>query len=269
MRPRVFWASDDIKKNLQGFVSNIDLNVDGPLFSPHITGPLVADGVRYKSIILKNVQGRANLILDLEHQVQLQGELDINSGIVNVRKVDLQLAPSRFIFRADLFNPIIDLHLGGKVEDMQVNLALKGPSNSPQMTVTSDPPMPPQDALQVLFTGNAWSASTSPFNGVSSGELAENFLDYSLQDMDNDQNIGLKTKLTNNFKVGAEMDELPLPPGETNTYYSRRVNGEMDMNEHMSLNVSKEFFPQDSYPSYEDAQPESDTQVYVQYKKRF
>jgi hypothetical protein len=65
------------------------------------------------------------------------------------------------------------------------------------------------------------------------------------------------------------MDQQPLPPGETNTYYARRINGEMDMTEHMSLNISREIFPQESYPSYQDADPEADTQFYLQYKKRF
>ena len=132
---------------------------------------------------------------------------------------------------------------------MEINLTIKGTSLNPQLTVTSDPPMPPQEALQVLFTGNAWSSSTSPFNGVTSSQLAENFLNYSLREMNEGQDMGLKTKLTDNLKLGAEMDQMPSAPGETNVYYSRKINGEMDLNDHMSLNVSREFLTQDSYPS--------------------
>ncbi len=64
---------------------------------------------------------------------------------------------------------------------------------------------------------------------------------------------------------------MPSPPGETNIYYSRKINGEMDMNDYMSLNVSQEVLPQDrdSFPSAQDAQPAAETQVYLQYKKRF
>jgi hypothetical protein len=154
---------------------------------------------------------------------------------------------------------------------MDFHLAIKGDMLNPLLTVTSDPPMAPQNALQILFTGNALVSSTSPFRGVTSGELAENFLDYSLQDINNDQQLGFKTKLTDNLKLGAEMDQQSLPPGVTSTYYSRRVNGEMDMTEHMSLNVSREIFPQDRDPSQmvQDGQPVADTQIYLQYKKRF
>jgi hypothetical protein len=266
-----FWVSEDIRKNLQGFISNADFKIQGPLFAPQVRGRFSGDGIRYESIRLANVVSRANLVLlPDKYQWQIKGELFADSGLVHVRKINMQLLPSKFIFRGDVFTPIIDIHMGAKVEDMEIHLTIKGTSDSPQMTVSSDPPMATQDALRVLFTGNAWSASTSPFNGVTSSELAENFLDYSLQDMNEDQQIGLKTKLTDNLKLGAEMDQMPAPPGETNIYYSRRINGEMDMNEHMSLNVSREVLPQDSYPSYQDAQVvEPDTQIYVQYKKRF
>ena len=195
----------------------------------------------------------------------------LDSGLVNVRKVNLELSQSKFIFQGDVFNPMIDIHLGAKVEDMDIHLAIKGTLANPQLTVSSDPPMAPQEALQVLFTGNAWVSSTSPFNGVTSSELAENFLNYSLQDINDQQQLGLKTKLTDNLKLGVEMDQMPSPPGETNTYYSRKINGEMDLSDHMSLNVSQEVLPQDSYPSQatQDAQPAAETQVYLQYKKRF
>lgn len=267
-----FWASEDIKKNLQGFISNTDVTIQGPLSSPKVTGNFLADSIRYKSIFLTDGFSRVNLTLTpVQGQIRVKGEIILDSGLVNVRKIDLELSQSKFILQDDIFNPIVDIHLGSKVEDMDIYLTIKGTTLDPQLSVTSDPPMAPQDALRVLFTGNILSASTSPFNGVTSGELAQNFLDYSLQDMSADQQLGLKTKLTNNLKLGAEMDQMPSPPGETNIYYSRKINGEMDLNENMSLNISHEVLTQDSYPASgsQDAQPEADTQIYVQYKKRF
>ena len=164
---------------------------------------------------------------------------------------------------------MIDIHLGAKVQDMDIHLAIKGTLANPQLIVSSDPPMATQEALRVLFSGNVLTSSASPFNGVTSSELAENLLNYSLQDIHDQQGLGMKTKLTDNLKLGVEMDQIPLPPGETNTYYSRKINGEMDLDDHMSLNVSQEVFPQDSYPSYQDAQSAAETQIYLQYKKRF
>ena len=196
----------------------------------------------------------------------------MDSGLVNVRKTNLELLQSKFIFRGDFFNPLIDIRLGAKVEDMDIHLSIKGALANPQLVVSSDPPMAPQEALRVLFTGNDWSAAAaSPFNGVTSSELAESFLDYSLQDYNEDQRLGLKTKLTDNLKLGVEMDQMPSPPGETTIYYSRKVNGEMDMSEHTSLNVSREVLPQDRGLSQgtQDAQPEGRPKFMCSIKKDF
>ena len=267
-----FWANDDIRKNLQGFASNVDLAVSGLVSSPVIEGSFVADSIRYKSIVVTDAISKANLVfLAKDHLVQMKGGVVLYSGNVLVRKVNLQLSPSNFTFQGDVFNPVLNIRLGAKVEDMDIHLAINGTAANPQLSVTSDPIMPPQQALQVLFTGNAVASSVSPFNGVTSTELAQNFLDYSLQDMNEQQQLGLKTKLTDNLKLGVEMDQMPTAPGDTSVFYSRKINGEMDLSEHTSLNVSQEVLPQNRNPSQaaSDAQPSAETQVYVQYKKRF
>ena len=46
-----FWAIEDIKKNLQGFISNIDVAIQGPCF--HLGQRLFFSGrIRYKSVLL-------------------------------------------------------------------------------------------------------------------------------------------------------------------------------------------------------------------------
>jgi len=265
-----FWTVEDIQKNLQGYVSNVDLAILGTVRAPRVIGHFLADDIRYRSILLTDGAGKVDLTLEpVMDQVNVEGQMTADSGLVNVRHINLELSMSKVNFHGDFFDPTLDIHLGSKVEDMEIHLAIKGDMSSPQLIVTSDPPMPPGQALQVLFTGNALAASTSPFRGVTSSELAEDFLDYSLQDINVNQQLGFKTKLTDNLKLGAEIDQQPSAPGETNIYYARKINGEMDMTQHMSLNISQEVFSEDSYPSYQDNQPEDETQVYLQYKKRF
>lgn len=267
-----FWASEDFKKNLRGFISNFDAAIQGPLSAPKLSGHFLADSIRYKSVLLTDGFSRLDLtLIPAMGQIQVKGEVVLDSGLVNVRKTNLELQTSRFILKGDVFSPTLDIHLGSRVEDMDINLTIKGTTLAPQLTVTSDPPMPPQEALQVLFTGNAWTSSTSPFKGSTSSELAGDFLNYSLQDVNEQQDLGFKTKLTDNLKLGAEMDQAPLSPVETNVYYSRKINGEMDMNDNMSLNISREVFPQsrDLSQTAQDTPTEPETQIYLQYKKRF
>jgi len=269
-----FYASENINKNLQGYLTNIDLVIEGSLTKGvKLTGALEGDHIQYQSTFLNDVSAKVNLTLsNIFHGMKANGQVIVASGLVNVRQTNLQLSQSAFNFYGDITKPFMDIRLGANVEDMSVHMAIQGTLDSPQLNVSSDPPMAPQDALQMLFTGNAFSSATSPFNGVTSGQLAQNFLNYSLTDINNPSQFGMKTKLTQNFKLGMEMDELPGPPDATNVYYSREINGEMDMTNHTSLNVSREIFSQDDrYYSYENNQDQSteDTEVYMQYKKRF
>ena len=82
----------------------------------------------------------------------------------------------------------------------------------------------------MLFTGNAWSTtSASPISGVTNIQLADDFLNYSQMDNNNEQRIGLKTKLTDKLKLGMEMEQvMPSLPGDSAVYYYRKIEGEMD-----------------------------------------
>ncbi|MDE2010401.1 MAG: translocation/assembly module TamB domain-containing protein [Candidatus Omnitrophica bacterium] len=267
-----FWPSVDVGENLHGYVSDVNLTLQGPLLSPRATGTFLIDEAWYGSVFLTDDFSRGDVVLfPLAPQLQMKGEVTIDSGLVKIRNTSLQLAPSKLDFKGDVLNPVLDLHLGARVEDMEIRLAITGPMNYPKMAVSSDPPMAPQEALQVLFTNNAWTSSTSPFYAGTSTELAENFLSYSLQDVNSKQQFGLKRRLTKRLRLGVEMDQMTSQPGQTNIYYTRRVDGEFDLDDHMSLNVSQQVFPQDSYPSasYQDADQRADTQFYLKYKKRF
>lgn len=267
-----FWTNEDIRKNLKGSISNVDLTVDGLVTAPKLNGHFNADKILYQSILLSDGIANVNMVLiaSVRH-VRVLGELNLDSGKVNVQRVNLGVSSSKIVFNGDIYDPSLSIRLGSKVEDMDIHLYIQGTLLKPQLIVSSDPPMLPQNALQVLFSGNALAASTSPFNGVTSGELAANFFQYSLQDAKESSQLGLKTKLTDNLKLGLEMDQIPSPPGATAIYYSRKINGEIDLTQHMSFNVSQEILPQGRDPSQvsQDALPSAETQVYVQYKKRF
>lgn len=268
----LFYVSPEINRDLQGYLTDIDFDVSGSFSAgANLTGAFKEDRIQFRSILMTNGSATVNLTFSkILHDLKVKGVVIVNTGLINVRHTNLQLSPSTFNFNGDFTQPLLDIHLGASIEDTSVHLVIKGAVSSPQLIVTSDPPMPPQDALQMLFTGNAVSTATSPFNGVTSGELAQNFLNYSLADMDDPSQFGVKTRVAQNLKLGVEMDQLPGPPGATNVYYSRKINGEMDMTQHMSLNVSREVFsPDDRNPYVSSDDQSEDTQIYMQYKKRF
>jgi hypothetical protein len=268
-----FWANEDIKKNLQGFISDIDLVLQGPVLTPVVSGHFLADGIRYKQVFLKDGPAAVNLILIPSKEVfQIKGEVVLNSGVLVVRGVNLKMTKSSVYFQGDVLNPRIDIHAGSRVEDTDVHLSLKGTMDRPELIVTSNPPLSPQAALQMLFTGNSWSTpSASPISSGTSAELADAFFNYSQLNND-EQRIGLKKKLTDKLKLGVEMDQLtPAMPGDSAVYYYRKIEGEMDLSNHLSLNISKQVLPQDreSYTTSQQSQQDEETQIYLQYKKSF
>jgi len=269
-----FWANEDIKKNVQGFISNIDVVFQGAVSTPTVKGHFLADGIRYKTVFLTDgVLGLNAMLMPADGRLQMEGEVSLDSGVLVVRHVNLKLTKSKAYFHEDISNPRIDIHAASKVEDTDIHLALRGTVARPELIVTSNPPLPPQDALQMLFTGNAWSATlASPIGGVTSIQLADDFLNYSQLDNSTEQRIGFKKKLTDKLKLGMEMEQVtPSLPGDSAVYYYRKIEGEMDLSDHLSLNISQQVLPQDRdvYSTSPEAQQDSERQIYLQYKKSF
>ena len=127
----------------------------------------------------------------------------------------------------------------------------------------------------MLFTGNAWSLpSASPLSGATSTELADALFNYSQPKSSDEQRIGLKKKLTDKLKLGVEVDQLtPAMPGDSEVYSYRKIEGEMDLSNHLSLNISHQVMPQEKETnagaSSPEAQQDDETQIYLQYKKSF
>jgi len=269
-----FWANENIKKNLQGFISNIDVVFQGPVLTPVVSGHFLVDGIRYKSVFLTDgVSGLKLILMPADGRLEMEGEVSLDSGSLVVRQVNLKLTKSKVYFYGDVENPRIDIHAASKIEDTDIHLALRGTVVRPQLIVTSNPPLPPQDALHMLFTGNAWSTTSgSPLRGVTNSQLADDLLNYSQTDGNNEQRIGLKTKLTDKLKLGMEMEQVtPTLPGDSTVYSYRKIEGEMDLSDHWSLNISKQVLPQDRdvYVTPPEAQQDAETQIYLEYKKRF
>ena len=269
-----FLVNEDFKNNLQGFISNIDITFQGPLLTPAVSGRFLADGIRYKSVFLADGVSQLDLILmPAPDRFQMKGKIILDSGLLVVRRINLKMTKSQVYFQGDILNPRIDIHAGARVEDTDIHLALKGTVGQPALIVTSNPPLPPQDALRMLFTGNAWSTtSASPISNATTSELADDFLNYSLADNNNEQRLGFKKKLTDKLKLGAEMEQItPSLPGDSAVYYYRKIEGEMDLSDHVSLNISQQVLPQgrDIYQTSQETQQEGERQIYLEYKKRF
>ena len=242
---------DELAKNIQGFIGNVDFAIDGAVIAPHLTGRFFVDKIVYKDTTVKDGFGHLNLtVLSLGENPSMEGSLILESALVQVHKINIDLTTSKVDFKGNAANPLLDIHGSSKVEDIDIDMAIKGSLQKPQLIFNSDPPMPEDEIKMILVTGKSWS------------------------EIDNDrtQSFGLRKKLTDSFNVGMEFEEIPSQPGRDQSQgYSKTLEGQMNVTDKFSFNVAKKFLSSDTTTATTNTPTEKDnsTEFYLQYKRRF
>lgn len=243
---------DDLAKFLHGFISRIDLKIQGEVFAPELTGHFFTDRVIYKETSVSDGFGRLDLtIKSLGRKPLMTGYVIMDSALVETKKVKVDLVTSKVDFNGDATNPFLDIHGSTQVEDINIDMAIKGSLQKPLLLFNSDPPLSEEDILMTLVTGKSWT-------GV---------------EHDLSQGVGLRKKLNDAFNVGMELEEMPSLPGQAQTPgYARTIEGQMNVTDSISINAAKKFLPAlESTPTATTAVPQrqNDAQFYLKYKKRF
>ncbi|MBF0489246.1 MAG: translocation/assembly module TamB domain-containing protein [Candidatus Omnitrophica bacterium] len=243
---------DELAKNIYGSISNVDLVVEGPVNSPRLTGSFLVDKFAFKNTQLSDGFSHLDLTINSLGAVpSMTGFIIMESALVKVEKVLIDLATSKVNFKGDVSDFLLDIHGSSKVEDIAIDLAIKGTFQKPKLVFNSDPPMSEEQIMIALATGKSWSG------------------------IDSSQGIGLRKKLTDTFNVGMEVEERQSQLGKDRTQaYSRTLEGQMNVTDKFSLNVARKFLPVDSESSSSgvgSSQPQKDneSEIYLQYKQRF
>lgn len=128
------------------------------------------------------VRGRG-LEAEMGGQFQVTGEPAAPAviGGLNLRRGDFNLAGRRMTFRrgsvslenANTIDPRLDFVATTKVQQNEIELAIGGTARAPKFTVSSNPPLPQDEAMAVLLFGKP-SSGLSPFEILSAAQaLAE------------------------------------------------------------------------------------------------
>lgn len=242
----------DLAKFLHGFISHVDLHVQGEVFAPEFIGHFFTDKVVYKETTLSDGFGRLDLtIKSLGQKPSMTGFVIMDSAMVETKKVRVDLVPSKVNFTGDATNPILDIHGSSKVEDINIDMAIKGSLQKPLLLFNSDPPLSEEEILVTLVTGQSWSGTE---NDLSQG-------------------VGIRKKLSEAFNVGMEFEGMPSLPGQVQIPgYAKTIEGQMNVTDRISINVARKFLPAtDSTPAGTTAVPQrqDDAEFYLKYKKRF
>jgi hypothetical protein len=243
---------DDLAKSIYGFISHLDFVIAGTVDAPRLVGHFFVDKFIYKTTTtVQDGFGHLDLkIPSLGDHPTLLGFLILESAAVKVEKINVDLTTSKVDFKGEVDDLLLDIHGSSKVEDINIDLAVKGTFKRPTLLLNSDPPMSEDQILVALATNKSWS------------------------EIDQAQGFGLRKKLTDVFNVGMQVEEMPSQVGHDQSQgYSRTLEGQMNVTDKLSVNVSKKYLPANESTSNIGAssQPQKDneSEIYLQYKQRF
>lgn len=246
-------------KNLQGFITDAEMTIQGPVSGLCMTGTFFVDRIRYQDTTVSQGFGRVQAILVLGGaKALLSGVLMMDDGLVNTRHRDIDLRPSRAFFAGGaLDDPSLDIHGTIQIEDIAIDFSIKGTLQKPALKVQSDPPMAEDMLWMVLAAGKTWTPSSLRYNEQTKA-------------------LGVQKNVTDEFKLGLEFEESPVRPGQPVTEYSRTVQGAMLLTDKFSLNIAEKLLPQDrssipaqSDPTNTDPRRQTESQIYLKYKNTF
>jgi|GEM_PF-6855734 len=244
---------DDLAKSIHGFISNPDFEISGIGNVPHFVGHFFVDNIVYKDTSVQDGFGRLDVtIMSLGLVPSMTGFIILESALVKTNKINIDLTTSKVGFKGNVDQLFLDIHGSSKVEDIEVDMAIKGSLQKPQLIFNSDPPMPEEEILIALVTGKKWSEIE---NERSSSE-----------------GFGLRRKLTDNFNVGMELEEIPLQFGKDQSLgYTKTIEGQLKLTDKFSLNFAKKYLPVTDTPTTSSSQPvkSDDTEFFLEYKRRF
>lgn len=277
--------------NLKGTANKASMNITGPYARPVLRGEFLLEDLRYLGFSLAQLPARFEYVLDRDdHGLLWNGELSVPSGFVNSRLTRIELKPSKLIFKGEFKNPGLDINGSSKVNQTLINISLKGTKLKPEVNVTSNPPKSKNVLMVMLATGQELVLPQSASEpGRVSGTSDRDFIDYftfsseggqppgalgltdfTVNMQDNLKWLGIKRRVTDQLKVGINVQETRAAAGDT-ADVTRSVGGEVQVADSITLGVDKKV-SDDSATSggQTDVQPkDSGMDVMIKYKKSF
>lgn len=279
---------------LTGFVTHVDLLIKGDLRRISVDGKLIVDRIKYYSTTVSDGPGELHLVFapPFNENIRIHGSALMTEGKVQARRIMLDLNYSQVSFKGKADQMALDIHATTAVDKVMIDVGFKGTLINPEMVLSSDPPMSSDVLLIMLATGKSFGGSAAiKDDGKVSGQLVSDFIDYSMlggqgggfakryglsvsnvQYDDQTKRIGLSQKITEDMRIGVEIQQMPYVLNRS-AEYSKKVEGEVDVTEHLSVNVSQKVLPRDDKTqnptNSQTATPKGESEIYLKYQSRF
>ncbi len=244
-----------IWRNLEGSVSAIDLNVNGPLDRPRVEGHFYVDRIRYTDRTVREGTARADIFFSHpKDEWQMEGTAILETGLVMVHNTMIELLQSKAIFKGDVLDPDLQIFGTAQKDIYTIDLKIDGTLQNPQLHVRADPYLSEDSAHMLLGLGN-WAPS-----------------DISFQE--NSERFGIRRQISEGLRVGFELEQLQLRPGDpaTRPEYYRTLHGEYALTDKLSVDLDERLRPRregSTGISSGDGQAQNESRLYLRYKNLF
>ena len=279
-------------RNVDGRLSDVDVYVQGEYERPAITGSLVIEDARHDWMWIKDVPVALDLkIADIRNPQGMNGEIRIQGGQAVLRKTPVTILPSTIFVKDPLEETSYFIEAKSRIDNVRINIRLKGTRDNPDLHVSSTPPLPRQQLLVMLATNQRWSGVEDALTtGEVSADVVKEFVDYfffdgqasslakklgvsevSLTVNRDERGISVTKDVTDRFSVDYGIKEKN---GSTSgSVVSQKVGGDMKITDKVTVGVERNIEGQTRSQGLEDVNRENneniEDKIMLKYKKRF
>jgi hypothetical protein len=171
----------DFLRSIEGRINGLDIYVSNTPEEVQIKGTLLLEQAFFQNFSAENFPVRADLRWLRHGRQGLLGTVSAASGSMVTKKARMELKASQCEFTGDPSNPRLKFSGSATVGETSIHCFLTGTLASPELQLTSQPPMPQDRLLVMLVTGQSWQNTA---NALSQGKLTpgiiKDFADFLL-----------------------------------------------------------------------------------------
>jgi hypothetical protein len=179
----LFFKNNYFVKNISGEAEDVDIYLRGTIEKPVFTGKFLIKKLAFKDFFAKNVPASLALSLDnLNSRTPgVHGEIIFVSGTIgNPHSAAVVFKKSRIVFNGDPSEFVYDLGGNAKVDNIKIDISLRGNRSNPDLKIFSEPSLPRDELLLMVMTNRTWlpGNADSSASAVISSDLAADAIDY-------------------------------------------------------------------------------------------
>jgi autotransporter translocation and assembly factor TamB len=275
-------------RSISGVLSNLDIQVKGTLSKPKVLGSFNIDKLARERFSVVDCPVELSLnFKDLKGGLKIKGQILLKSGVVSgFKTAAINLKESWIIYEKDPKKPILDLSAGAVVENVEINISLKGEINNLWLQLASIPQIDQERLMLMLATNRKWeSLDTALSRQELSADVIKDFLyyflfprsesnifkRYGIDDISleyDGKTAGIKAKkdITDKTAIGYSIEQV-RERGE-DTAVSHTLSGEYKITENVTIGVEKEL-KQDDKDSGTESKEQPEGKAMLKFKKEF